>query len=290
LTRPADNRQDPGTTVARAAVAMPAGPAHASLRPAPGRREMALIAGLAFFLNLSLGLFLLADHPRLGLVVSEILFVAGPALLGVHWFLLERRDVLPLRRPAAGALGGALLGALGLNHLLMIYGAWQESVWPTPEIIQSWFAGLFVWRGGADFALTLLSFAAVPAVCEEVLFRGYVQAGLRRHGSGRLATILASAAIFCAFHLSPWRAVPIFVLGAFLAWVREVAGSLWPAIAAHALNNALSIGLAAAGLARDDRALFTPVTLTVAIACVTAAILLVAAASRASRSAASRVL
>ena len=284
MTRPDDDRRG-----VRASNATPPGAGFLPLRPAPGRRELVLIAGLAFFLNLSLGSFLQLEHPRAGLVASEILFVAGPALLGVHWFLLERRGVLPWRPPAGRALLGALLGALGLNHVLMLYGAWQERLFPAPEFFRSWFAGLFVWRDGGDFALTLLSLAAVPAVCEEILFRGYIQSGLRHQGR-RGAAILASGALFCAFHLNPWGAVGIFVLGVFLAWVREVTGSLWPGIAAHAVNNAASIGLAAAGLARDDRAPASPASVALAIVCVAAGVWLVAGAARAPGAADARVL
>src|SRR5262245_53555326 len=118
----------------------------------PGPLEMALVAGLAFFLNLSAGTLLQIVRPRLGLLVSEIFFIAAPALLAVRLFFLDRSLVLPMRGVRAADVGAAILGAVGLNHLLTQAGALQESVWPTPAPIRALFDGLLAYRGPLDFA------------------------------------------------------------------------------------------------------------------------------------------
>src|SRR5262245_43627202 len=121
------------------------------LRPAPEQREMVLIGGAALFLNLVPGALLALLNVRLGPALTEALFVttqvlcvAGPCALALRWFFLDPRSVFPLRRPRARQVAGALVGALGLNHLLMLYGAWQESYFPTPEILRAFFDSMFV--------------------------------------------------------------------------------------------------------------------------------------------------
>lgn len=224
-------------------------------RPAPGPREMALLAGMAFFLTIftAAPLQLVGVGPRWVLtqfVVSEFLFMALPAILAVRWFYLDPRLVLPHAPVGTRSMTGAILGALALNHLLTLYGAWQESVFPTPEPF-ALLDRLLVYRGPIDLALLLVSLALVPAFCEEILFRGYLQAGLSHHLGGRMAGIGASALLFAFFHLDPWRFVGVVGLGLYVAWLRDATGSLRPAVAAHAASNAVSIVLKVSGRLDD---------------------------------------
>ena len=223
------------------------------LRPAPGRRELALVLGLVFFLNLTLGAGLQVWKPRLGLLLTELALIALPPIAAVRLFYLEPRSVLPLGRPTVRHLVAAIVGAVCLNHLLEVYGAWQERFAPTPEWIRALFAGLLEARSETEFALVLVCLAFVPALCEELLFRGFVQAGVMAQAASAPAGLALSAMLFGIFHLDPWRLVGVVALGLFFGWLRLASGSLWPPIAAHAINNALSIGLARAGWLSDSR-------------------------------------
>jgi membrane protease YdiL (CAAX protease family) len=252
------------------------------LRAAPGPREMLLVAGLAFFLNLFPGTLLQLAQARLGLVLTELLFIAGPAIVAVRLFYLDPRKVLPIGRPAGGALAGALLGAAGVNHLLTLAGALQETVWPTPAPLRALFDDLFVYRSPADFILLILVFAVVPAVAEELLFRGFLQAGLARLLDRRWLVVLVSALIFALFHLDPWRFPGVLGLGLFLGWLRERSGSLIPTMAAHATSNILSIAMKASGRLEGDAAPGTVMTAALAAAALLVAAILVAGPRRAS--------
>lgn len=222
-------------------------PPETLLRRAPERREVALILGLALFLNLFPGTFLQWLDVRWGLVLSQTLFIAAPVLLGIRWFYLDRRALLPLRRPRALLLPATAVGTLALNHLLTLTGAWHEQLLPPPEVYRLFFADLFVYRGPVDFALLLVVFALVPAICEEILFRGFLLGGLVAILDSPAKGIVLQALIFALFHLDPWRLPEIIALGLFLGFLAQRSGSLIPAILAHALNNAVSIALAASG-------------------------------------------
>jgi len=259
-------------------------------RPAPGPREMALVAGMAFFLTIftAAPLQLVGVGPAWVLsqfVVSQFLFMALPAILAVRWFYLDPARVLPWPPIGARALSGALVGAVALNHLLTLYGVWQESVFPTPEPF-TLLDRLLVYRGPIDFALLLLALSIVPGACEELLFRGYLQAGLTHHLGSRAAGIIASALLFACFHLDPWRFVGVVGLGLYVAWLRDETGSLRPAMAAHASSNALSIVLKVSGRLDGTGAAGTPASALLAAGALVAAIALV----RSARSARERML
>ena len=103
--------------------------------------------------------------------------------------------------------------------------------------------------GGGPWGLVwaLLVGAGVAPVAEELFFRGFLFGGLRdRFGVGWAIAI--SALIFGLVHLTPGVLVPIALMGAILAGLYQITGSLWPSILLHVAINALAmIGAYAAG-------------------------------------------
>jgi ABC-2 type transport system permease protein/sodium transport system permease protein len=89
-------------------------------------------------------------------------------------------------------------------------------------------------------SLVIISLAIVPAVFEEICFRGFIFGALRTRLSGS-ATAVDSALLFGVFHeiLSPGRLLPSTFLGLVLGWVRLRTRSVLPGILLHALNNGL---------------------------------------------------
>ena len=88
----------------------------------------------------------------------------------------------------------------------------------------------------------LAMFALVPAVCEEILFRGVLARAVGRRAPLVVAAAI-SAAVFSAYHLSLVQALPTLTLGFVLGVIAIRADSVLPTIVAHALNNALAIAM-----------------------------------------------
>lgn len=92
--------------------------------------------------------------------------------------------------------------------------------------------------------LAVLMVCVAPLV-EELIFRGVLLSGLMQRMQAGWA-ILVSALVFGLMHLADfgfvWYAIPALAgLGVVLAWLRLRSGSLWPAVVAHATNNALAV-------------------------------------------------
>lgn len=80
----------------------------------------------------------------------------------------------------------------------------------------------------------------VGAPCaEEIVFRGYLQGALQGVLRPPLAITIA-ALLFGLVHSLPY-ALPVGVLGAMFGWLAARHGGLWPAVAAHALHNGLTV-------------------------------------------------
>lgn len=92
---------------------------------------------------------------------------------------------------------------------------------------------------GDDFIPVLLIIALAPAICEELMFRGYVLGGLTakyRLKSG----ILVSAVIFGLYHMSASKFLTTTLLGVLLCYIASVSGSILPGMLMHFINNALA--------------------------------------------------
>jgi membrane protease YdiL (CAAX protease family) len=87
--------------------------------------------------------------------------------------------------------------------------------------------------------LVLLAVVAAP-LFEELFFRGFLFRGLT-NSWGWVLGAAASSAAFGAAHAQLTIFVPLFALGFALCWVYKRTGSLWTAIAFHALFNAISV-------------------------------------------------
>jgi sodium transport system permease protein len=83
--------------------------------------------------------------------------------------------------------------------------------------------------------LTLL-----PGICEEIAFRGVLLQSLRRFFRPWTAALLVGL-IFGVYHVSLFRLFPTGFLGVILAAVTMLSGSIFPAMAWHALNNGISL-------------------------------------------------
>ena len=89
--------------------------------------------------------------------------------------------------------------------------------------------------------INLLIMALIPALGEEMLFRGIVQrlfAGITRNI--HLAVII-TAFLFSAMHMQFLGFLPRFLLGLMLGYAFVITGSLWTAIWLHFVNNASSV-------------------------------------------------
>lgn len=83
-----------------------------------------------------------------------------------------------------------------------------------------------------------LSIVVLPAIFEEIVFRGVIWAKLEKVGKPGEVLVI-QACLFSVLHLLPAVFISHFVLGLGLGWLRKRSGSLIPGILAHAALNGM---------------------------------------------------
>lgn len=87
-------------------------------------------------------------------------------------------------------------------------------------------------------ALNLLMIALLPALGEELLFRGVLQRLMQRWTGNAHVAVWVAALLFSAFHIQFLGFVPRMLMGAVLGYLLVWSGNLWYPIIAHFTNNA----------------------------------------------------
>lgn len=205
-------------------------------------------------------------------VVGAPLFVAvavGQIAMTLLVAVITRRvrggaDTLGLRRPPARAVLGCVLLGVTFWYLNMRI----VSLLPLPPAAES---PLQEMVSVPPLWAALLAIAVVPAICEEIVFRGIVTRSLVPRWSAGFA-IIVSAAVFSAYHFSIVQLVPTFLLGLVFAHVALCSDSAIPTMVAHFLNNAVALSIARGELPGLSRTLAEHPHVTLA-GCVAASVL-----------------
>ncbi|MBK9291620.1 MAG: CPBP family intramembrane metalloprotease [Bacteroidetes bacterium] len=92
-----------------------------------------------------------------------------------------------------------------------------------------------------DLLFNLFMIAFVPALGEELLFRGVIQQQLIRSFRNVHIAVIFGAMLFSALHFQFYGLIPRFVLGVFLGYFFLWSRSLWVPVAMHLVNNAMAV-------------------------------------------------
>jgi sodium transport system permease protein len=175
------------------------------------------------------------------LIVMQVAFVATPPIIMALMLTTSVRKTLLLCRPRWNYIALAVLLAFALHPIMVeltqyIHRGLTQPKWITDQIRQLLGSGQSIWWQIALVAL-------LPAVCEEIAFRGFILSGLMRRMSPGTA-IVVSAFLFGFFHINPQQLLPATILGCVLGLVATRSGSLLPGILFHVTNNSLALCMA----------------------------------------------
>ena len=178
--------------------------------------------------------------------VGQIFGLLIPAILFARLHSRNHVGFLRLRSTDVRLVVLSVLGLIALIPVVQWTGAISDSL-PWPQVIRDFekaqmdlIERLLLQDFSVTFALSMM--AVTPAICEEVLFRGYIQRQAER-SMGIWGGILFSGLIFGIYHLRPTQAVPLGLLGIYLAYLTWRSGSIIPAMIVHFANNAFAVAL-----------------------------------------------
>lgn len=191
-----------------------------------------LIALALFAAVMALEYFGLLGRGILVSVIGEVFF----ALIAIVVAVVSRAplsEVFPFKKirwiQIAGIYlmwRGVLAAELFISELFLYF---------FPEHIEDQ-AGLDLWMSKVPFALALLVVAIMPAICEELLFRGALLTSMKELKKPWLIVGL-NGLIFAVAHLETIKLASVTLFGILLAYIVYRSGNLAYSMILHFLNN-----------------------------------------------------
>ncbi|MBK9335220.1 MAG: CPBP family intramembrane metalloprotease [Lewinellaceae bacterium] len=188
---------------------------------------------------------------RLFLAIGQLAtFVAAGWVVVRFFYPPTNRAVAYLRagvRPDARlVLLGALLILAAVPLVLFVYNLNQAL--PLPDVFRQMeeqttetLKALLRMDNGLELAGNLALIALLPAIGEEIVFRGVVQQQLQRRIHSPWLAILLAAAVFSFIHFQFEGFLPRLLLGVLLGWLYWRTQNFWVPVAAHFANNAVQV-------------------------------------------------
>ncbi len=183
---------------------------------------------------------------RWSTLIGQLLFILVPTLVLTHLRYGSIMQPLRLRPPDLSQLLVVLVGIFALQQVLQGYMLVQDLI-PLPAGVQRWvdmikdmfeatYRLLVTAKTPGELLLVVFTVAVVPAIAEELLFRGLVQRDLETLVSGRTSAVIAGV-IFALYHMNPFSLVPLVTLGIVFGLIVYRSGNITLAMAAHFMNN-----------------------------------------------------
>ena len=188
-----------------------------------------------------------------GSIVAQFVYIASAAgfTIGAIYLYVRKQGarlaLIGLRRPRWRDLAYGLMAVPFYYGIYLLTVALVSNFVPSLNVNQAQEIGFSDVHGAVALILTFTSLVILPAVTEEILFRGFLYSSLKK-GLPTIAAVLVTSAIFAGAHLPEGgaagplyiAAIDTFILSLVMIYLREKTGSLWASITLHAIKNGVA--------------------------------------------------
>ncbi|GMU95205.1 MULTISPECIES: CPBP family intramembrane glutamic endopeptidase [Ignavibacterium] len=231
---------------------------------------------------------------RLMTMAGQILFILLPALVFSKLIYEDVGKIIRLRIPdwteiilfvvGIGILTPLLQSYLYIqNYYIEVWAKNSESINTLKtffdslnELVDKTYGNLLKASGVPELLFVVLIVAVVPAISEEVMFRGFIQRSFELKIKPFIAALL-TAVFFSLYHFNPYGLIPLAILGFYFGFAAYTSKTLLIPVLLHFLNNFTAVMLYyiigseeliksdVAAKSGDDLGFYTFVTISLAI-------------------------
>ena len=175
------------------------------------------------------------------MTVAVLVFVVLlPAILLTGVLTRSPRQTLLLRRPPLLAIPAAAALAVALYPAVTTLNVAVARLYPLSDrmsedlsAMTSVFHTVPIWQ-------LLLLMAVVPAVCEELAFRGFILSGFRQSGH-KWRPIIYTSIFFALGHAILQQSIVACVMGIVIGYMAVQTRSIWPCMVYHMCHNGIQM-------------------------------------------------
>jgi hypothetical protein len=197
---------------------------------------------------------------RLVTIFGQIFFIMLPALIFSKWIYGDISKIISIKLPHWKEVSLYILGIIILTPLLQSYlyiqnyfierlaansqfiNSIKTLLDSLNDLIEKTFGNLMSAQNIPEMLLVVVTISVIPAICEEIMFRGYIQRSFEFKLKPYLA-VLITAVFFALYHFNPYGLIPLAVLGFYFGFAAYKSKSLVIPMILHFLNNFFAVML-----------------------------------------------
>jgi sodium transport system permease protein len=179
-------------------------------------------------------------------ITIQLGMMLGPVLIMATILTRSVPKALRINRVSVAQLAAVALLAIALHPSYATLAAAVSNEYKLGEETTQLLMQFDTLLASAPIAMVLLIMALLPAISEELVFRGFLFAGLERNG-GKLRAILLTSLLFGLSHGVLQQSVTAGVMGLLLGWLAARSGSVLTTVVFHFVHNSVSMLFATNG-------------------------------------------
>jgi membrane protease YdiL (CAAX protease family) len=198
------------------------------------------------------------DAVRLMTMAGQLLFILLPALLFSKWFYVDVSAVIRTKIPSWKEFALFGLGIIILTPLLQYYIIVQNyfiEIWAASspfihsiktaldslnDLVEKTYGNLLAANNVFEGLFVVLVVAIIPALCEETMFRGFIQKSFELRLKPVWAALI-TAVFFGIYHFNPYGMIPLIILGFYFGFSAYTSNSILIPMSLHFTNNFIAI-------------------------------------------------
>jgi CAAX protease family protein len=195
---------------------------------------------------------------RIMTMVSQLFFILLPAILFSKWIYNDFRKILKIKIPDYKEIALFIIGIFVLTPLLQNYVSIQNhfidkmaEISPflnsiktlldsLNKLVEKSYLNLLSTQTVFDVIFVIFVVSIVPAVSEEIMFRGFIQSSFEFKLKARWAIVI-TAVFFGFYHFNPYGLVPLIILGIYFSFASYMSRSIFIPMILHFTNNFIAI-------------------------------------------------
>ncbi|MCH8326420.1 MAG: CPBP family intramembrane metalloprotease [Bacteroidetes bacterium] len=195
---------------------------------------------------------------RIMTMASQLLFILLPAIIFSKWIYNDFNIILKLKTPDYKEVILFIIGIFVLTPLLQNYVSIQNhfiekmaEISPfinsikslldsLNKLVETSYINLLSTKTIFDAIFVIFVVSIVPAVSEEIMFRGFIQTSFELKLKSRWAIVI-TAVFFGLYHFNPYGLIPLIILGLYFSFAAYMSRSIFVPMILHFTNNFIAI-------------------------------------------------
>ena len=204
----------------------------------PGVSDGVVLYAVGLVLLIYVGSYVQLKFKMTGIALTQIMILALP-LLFAYYIKSDFKKVFSLKLPKFKHLVGAF--SLWIGTYLIVFVITNIILYYFPqnqEIIEGLNNALFM---KDNLFLNLCLVAVMPAICEELFFRGFILTSFKYNKKSYRGAVIASGILFGIMHMDFIRIIPTSILGISFAYAVCKTNSIGVSMFMHFINNGFAV-------------------------------------------------